>query len=1100
MGAKLAIVVGRRKRGKSAFLINEMNQVKEGNGKSYLLVPEQSTLESESDVLKELEVIKKSKVQGLMNIQVISFKKLGNLLLKTTQARTKILLKEQGQKMILRKVLKEIDKDLVFYRGAIYKEGLLEKLLKIVLELREVEFSLESTKGLQENKVVFNKLKELYLIKRNYEEYLEGKYFDELSFYDLLKESVLASSIVANSYFYLDDFFLFSQKQLAVVKSLIKAAKGVMIALPLDLKERNNFALPLAVYQDLQNFCLQEKIDCNIVDLNEKAEEPMEYTALNFLEENYFKKRITYSGSSSELSLTGYGSMELEVKQTFQQIISLVKVEKLRYENIKIVCNSLDSYRNLISLYSEIYQIPIFIDALIKVHSHPLIQTILNFLKLEHSFDTASILYLLKGGYLHVPRKQVEKLETYVREYGIEKYRWGYPFKDAENEEVRVFLLEKIQLLRDLLKDKKTVKGQIEGLYQFLEKMEFYDLINQKIETYKEESRYEEVYIATRIWNILLNTFDQCVVFLGGNEAEKGGLTSLLSASLLTETIKILPTGTNQVIVLGSEEMFKEHTEVLFVLGAKEGAFPNGIGKDHLFPLKERDFLEKHLVLRSGRDKLEKKIELETYFTLTAAKKYLFMSYACNGAEGEKLFPSHLFKRLERMIPSSKMEIVLGEDFTGAFYSEKKAFLDLMIALRNGKGSLERKYKAYFDYFRATEPFKQLLAQKYSYADLKKQELVGYLNEKLISDLLFKEKITCFSTSKLECYGKCPYAYFLNYGLKLKEDKNHVIESLDIGNIYHDVLEAYSEAFVEKKGDLDAEETLALGKEIFLEYYEKEEYLEIFNEPKNKYRLEKIMSVGLDSLSNLSTYWQKDSFKDSFFELGFGPYEEVDSPVFSVGEKLIAYQGKIDRLDTLERGKDTYLKIIDYKLSGKNIEYQKIYDGLSFQLFFYLDALLKSTKKFKAQDLKPSGLLYFTLNEKEKSVDMKDYKGELAENTFKFKGEIVGDSNLLADEIIKHMPISINKDGSVSKNSSLLATKEALACTNHVAQKSLEYVKAIKKGDFKALPYFYEDSDNGCTFCNYNFICQNKTEFRFLTKKNRKEVLKKLGDDYCGMD
>lgn len=48
------------------------------------------------------------------------------------------------------------------------------------------------------------------------------------------------------------------------------------------------------------------------------------------------------------------------------------------------------------------------------------------------------------------------------------------------------------------------------------------------------------------------------------------------------------------------------------------------------------------------------------------------------------------------------------------------------------------------------------------------------------------------SVSRLEKYASCAYAHFLQYGLSLKEREEYGFEAVDMGNIFHGVLEKFA--------------------------------------------------------------------------------------------------------------------------------------------------------------------------------------------------------------------------------------------------------------------------------------------------------------------
>ena len=62
-------------------------------------------------------------------------------------------------------------------------------------------------------------------------------------------------------------------------------------------------------------------------------------------------------------------------------------------------------------------------------------------------------------------------------------------------------------------------------------------------------------------------------------------------------------------------------------------------------------------------------------------------------------------------------------------------------------------------------------------------------------------KTLSVSTSRLERYAACAYAYFLEYTLQLKERLDHTFNVIDMGNVYHEALERYAKAIEDADTD-----------------------------------------------------------------------------------------------------------------------------------------------------------------------------------------------------------------------------------------------------------------------------------------------------------
>ena len=71
---------------------------------------------------------------------------------------------------------------------------------------------------------------------------------------------------------------------------------------------------------------------------------------------------------------------------------------------------------------------------------------------------------------------------------------------------------------------------------------------------------------------------------------------------------------------------------------------------------------------------------------------------------------------------------------------------------------------------------------------------------KEVARALYQEILTG-STSQFEQYAACAFAYFMRYGLKLRERQEHQVAFFDIGNIVHRALELYTRDMISRGED-----------------------------------------------------------------------------------------------------------------------------------------------------------------------------------------------------------------------------------------------------------------------------------------------------------
>ena len=108
-----------------------------------------------------------------------------------------------------------------------------------------------------------------------------------------------------------------------------------------------------------------------------------------------------------------------------------------------------------------------------------------------------------------------------------------------------------------------------------------------------------------------------------------------------------------------------------------------------------------------------------------------------------------------------------------------------------------------------------------------------------------------------------------------------------------------------------------------------------------------MLSNRLQKVVTMSVKYIVQSLKQSEFEVfghelefgGDGQYKPIT--VITEDGKKVEITGKIDRVDIMKNPDGTYVRIIDYKSSVKNIDLNQVASGLQLQLLTYLNETCK---------------------------------------------------------------------------------------------------------------------------------------------------------------
>ena len=318
------------------------------------------------------------------------------------------------------------------------------------------------------------------------------------------------------------------------------------------------------------------------------------------------------------------------------------------------------------------------------------------------------------------------------------------------------------------------------------------------------------------------------------------------------------------------------------------------------------------------------------------------------------------------------------------------------------------------------------------------------------------------SISRLEKYRSCPFSYYLQYGLKLKEKEQLKIKSFNTGSFMHETIDEFFDYVKQKNlnlSELEEDEILKIVSKIIDEDLNLEKNRIFTTTARYKVlvrRLKRIVSKALKYIIETIIY---SDFNIDGTEIEFGKKGKYKPIVLELDEgKKIEITGKIDRIDTANSEDGKYLRIIDYKSSAKNIDLNEVYAGLQIQLLTYTDAICKQ------EDIMPAGIFYFSLLEQmvkaEKKITDEEIEDMIRKN-FKMKGLIIADvkiikmnDNTLKSGSSKLVPAALTSSGSINEKWTNGVKSEEFKILQEYIYKTIKDIsKEILSGNIDLKPY-----------------------------------------------
>lgn len=1120
----LRFIMGRAGTGKTTLCMEEIiAQQNTENRRQVLIVPEQFTSQAERDL------IEKTGQNAILTAEVLSFGRLAHRVFSKKGIGSRVPLGDIGKSMALRKILLQEKEHISYFQSVMDKPGFIDQLGLTISEFFQYHISPEMTEELAEGDSLSHgakeKLKDLSCIHRSYLEFLQQEYISADETLSLLAERLDSTLGFANTEFWLDGFYGFTPQEYGVIRRLLQVSPQVNITLTMDRNSFYGAFLPPSApfyepYMTKKKLAaLAEELGLapvppTILEENKRAETE----ALRNLEKEYFYHFFRKAPLAESVHITVCPSLQEEIRFAAGKILRLVREENIRFRDIAIVTNAMELYeKNLRGILAE-YDIPYFIDARRETASHPLVSLLTALLDiLVYDFKYDAMFAYLKSGLTQLTTEEIDILENYVLAYGIKGYKWKQEYWDYGLVREGAEAIEAINTIREkvmapfcpFLNLSKTCSFHsfIELLLQHLEALQAAETLENWANEAAAGGDLNQAEEYRQIWQLVMDVLEKADTILGKEKMEVKDMAKILEAGLEKCTMGVIPPTADSLLIGDLERSRLPEIKYLFVLGVNEGVLPSPAMAQGIFTENERELLtDQGIELANGG---KRKVFEENYLIyrgLTKPSRGLWLTYAAADSEGKELMPSVLIENLQKLDESLKTEQMQG--FTLEETAPEAAFHLLGGEMRkhSEETPISPLWQDIYHFFDEQKAWENRLAMvKKGIGQTGRPER---LSPKTTKALYGKNILS--SVSRLERYAGCPFSFFAEYGLKAEERRLYQLHTPDLGSLFHEVLELFSNK-LEKDSiqwkDLTKERTTSLIETCVDEAAPRLSDRILMESAANKYLVRRLKRVSAKAAWTLVQHLQMGDFTPAGYEVGFGVHEALPPIVIELGDGgSLILNGKIDRVDLLDTEGTRYVKIIDYKSGSKTFSFQDIYYGLQLQLLIYLDAYLKYYKKTGAE-LKPGGVFYFRIAEPSLSLD-KEVSAEQIEQTLyekmKMSGLLLQEDALIQglDRSLKKegakafsgtsavVPVGFTQKGDFSAASNLANEAQYDAILQFVTERTKEIGQAMKAGIITPLPF--KDKDRSpCNYCKYRSICRHDYEerpkWRKLKKMNKAE-------------
>ena len=252
---------------------------------------------------------------------------------------------------------------------------------------------------------------------------------------------------------------------------------------------------------------------------------------------------------------------------------------------------------------------------------------------------------------------------------------------------------------------------------------------------------------------------------------------------------------------------------------------------------------------------------------------------------------------------------------------------------------------------------------------------------------------------------------------------------------------------------------------------------------RNKYLKEKFQRILNRTAYTLVKQLQRSEFKPKYTELQIGLIDKndkklqkgiyIDPVEININDQIINLRGKIDRVDVYEdENGEIYFSIMDYKSSGKDIDFTDVSEGIQLQLLVYSNAIMKNGEKLFGRKPKIGGVFYYHVDDPIIKGQVDDVEGQIFKQ-LKLKGYALKDKVIIykMDKELSStsdiLPVSIKKDGDFYSNAKILSKDEFDLILKFVEDKCSELTEGIINGNIEMNPFRKYNGVAPCTYCDY---------------------------------
>ena len=993
-----------------------LEQLKNEDGKVCILVPDKLSVTMEKELFSYLNI------ESSFNIEISTITRFSQKILTEQNIRYTPMTKI-GSAILVKKILTQERDNLKLFNTPSFSYNYSDTIFKTLTQFKSSQIT-SNDMYLTDNlpSQLSDKIHDLRILSERYEETKAGL-VDSTDRLNLLAVNIKNSEIVKNTAYYFVGFDDFTAQGYSIIEQLVRFSKSVNV-FAYNKMSKNSYIYLDELEQKLKNIAYAQSFPLEIQQIHYG-----DSILHKFLVENiYSARQNTFEIKDAEISLHNAKNFNEEIEFVARSIRERV-LNGAKFNEFGIACFDIESHKNAIKEVMNKYEINYYIDSSTSVNDTIYFKFFINYLKLfAQNFQTENLMQFINSPFLDINQINRIKLVRIIKKLNISNNIFSLKLDGSLSDDLTYILnifnkfsLRKVKNIEDLI-------NNLKGLEDFLD-------IRNKVDNLI--AKMDDLY-AKKILMQAPDAFDNLLgeVAKFYNELDLDELVDILKSAGKELKIMPIPQSLDCVQILDAKEIFTSFDN-LYVLNTTSKTAPQITQDIGIILDKDIEQLEFKNKLAPTIAHLNKMAKFKLFNSVQMFNKKLVMTMSINNIAEL----SEIVKEFQKIIRVNG-EIIKVNEIKNSIAYKPLSKGDLIEFLSDSKNNNKEEIMDFYG--------------------IKRYEIQKRLSDKAIMNLHFKE-ISC---SALENYFLCPFAYFLNYTLRLKEEEKSGIAKVDIGNIVHNLAENYYK-MKSKHANVEIQSFVRNNIDDFML---KDNRLSQFINSSIYFNLVKEATRFVEHLKYLD---DNCLFEPSYHEYDFGLSNNRTIPLTNE----VFLRGKIDRVDFWKN----YVRIIDYKTGNVEASFEDLYYGKKLQLFLYA----KFARNYFSKTLAGS----FYLPVKNTINNMEGVK------PYRLTGFILKDENLIPawDKNLKIgqksdlLSVAISPKGNFKNDGSatkIVSDSEFENMINYSADVAKLAIEEITSGNITPAPIEINSRQTSCSFCPYIAICRkNSMQIGVRSKK-----------------